>query len=223
MKTKIIVSELAKKSLITYFEEKNFEVVLFKDMNKPYKGVSTHPDMFMFYDNKLFLEKDVKLKEIINFVYCEKIGKKYPETIKYNICKIGNYIICKYENISEELKRHFKINDYKIINVKQGYTKCSTAIIDDKSIITSDKGIYLECKDKLSVLLIESGHIVLENFDYGFIGGTCVSFGNIVFFNGDISNHPDYVKIKKFIESKNKIIEFMNYPLEDLGSFIIIG
>lgn len=224
MNSIIVISDSAPEALVEYFEFKGFNVILFEKMDKPHEAVSNHPDMFMFYDDILFLEKDVTQSLSENAVKSELIGNEYPSDIKYNICKVGNKIICKYEYISSDIIKHFKERKYKILNVNQGYAKCSTCIVDDDSIITADKSISKICIDNdIDVLLIEPGHIILKKFNYGFIGGASVMFDDIVFFNGDITEHPDYDAINSFIKSKNKKIEYMNYPLEDLGSFIIIN
>jgi len=215
---KIIISEKAHTDTIDYFIKKDFEVVLFKDQLRPYDAVSHHPDMFMFYDEKLFLESDVTLEGIT----CGPLGNKYPETVKFNIAKVNNHIICKFDSVDETIKRHIKEQAYQIIDVKQGYAKCSTAVIND-AIITSDKGIFRACEaENIKSLLIEPGHIVLEGLDHGFIGGSCVCFDETVFFNGDIKKHPDYQRIQAFITSLGKHIDDTKQPLTDIGSFIII-
>ena len=110
-----------------------------------------------------------------------------------------------------------------MINVKQGYCKCSICIVDDNSIITSDEGIYKEViKYGIDCLLIQKGHIDLFELDYGFIGGCSglISDKTLMFF-GDIKKHPDYNKINTFVSSKNKtIISLSDENLLDLGSLI---
>ncbi len=216
MKSKIVISESAYTETFNYFHNKGFEVITFKTMNKPYDAVADHPDMFMFYDELLFVERDVTIEGI----KCSKLGLKYPDTVKFNLVKVDNKIICKYDLVDESIKQHIK-DKYEIIDVNQGYAKCSTAVINNK-IITSDKGIFNACKDKLDSLLISPGHIELPGLDYGFIGGTCVCVDDVVFFNGDITKHPDYQQIKTFIEQDKLKIEYVNKPLRDIGSFIII-
>ncbi|MCH4889508.1 hypothetical protein EZV73_18145 [Acidaminobacter sp. JC074] len=216
MRPKIIISEKAYDEAFDYFIEKGFEIIRFSSQDKPYEAVSHHPDMFLFYDDKLFVEGDCEIEG----VRCERLGPKYPETIKYNIAKVGDYVICKYSHISARVKKHIEEKNYKVIDVNQGYAKCSTAIIRD-SIITSDQGIFDACKDKLDCLLIEPGHIELPGLDYGFIGGTCLTFDDTVFFHGDITKHPDYEKIRVFIEKKHMRIDYLKRPLMDIGSFIV--
>ncbi|MBI9015450.1 MAG: hypothetical protein JEZ08_24665 [Clostridiales bacterium] len=218
MKRKIVISEKAHQETFDYFVSKGFEIIKFKDQLKPYKAVSHHPDMFMFYDDKLFVEKNIPLDGI----RCGSLGEKYPETVKFNLAKIGEFVVCKYDVVSETIKEHLRQKNYKIINVNQGYSKCSTAIVGN-AFITSDKGIYDACiKEGITGLLIRPGSIELPDLDYGFIGGTCVSFDDVVYFNGNITKHPDYESIKSFITKTGKKIDYINIPLTDVGSFIII-
>jgi len=95
-------------------------------------------------------------------------------------------------------------------------------VVDENSIITPDIGIQKACLNAgLDVLLIEKGQVVLEGYDYGFIGGASGKVGNRIIFNGDITLHSDYDKIRSFIEARNlEIVYFDQYPLTDIGSII---
>lgn len=218
--TKVLVSCDASKLVKNYLKE-HFEVIDFKG-HTTYDAVKNHPDLFMFFDEVLFTEKSIDLKGIPQVVG-EAIGEKYPENVKYNIAKVGSHVICNEKTTAELLKRHLKNKDYTIIPVKQGYAKCSTLVIDDHSIITSDQGIYKAViKAGLDACLIRPGFINLPGLDAGFIGGCAFRFNEIVFFSGDISKHPDYDVIKKFIDQRNLTIEYTEEPLVDLGSFILI-
>ncbi len=210
------MSEYAYQETIDYFSQ-FFEIILFKDQKRPYPGVSAHPDIFLFYDEKLFVEKNIELDGI----RCEEIGNTYPLDVKFNIAKIDDYIICNTKYISDSIKNHIIEKGYEIIHVKQGYAKCSTLVVKH-GIITSDKGIYKACKGKIDALLIEEGGILLPPLSHGFIGGAAVCFNNIVFFNGDITKHRDYNRIRDFILKRGLEIKYIKRPLMDIGSFIII-
>ena len=178
-------------------------------------------------------------------------GKYFIHNTKYTDPELLEYVKKQASDISEEHADNFSINPHEtsetleIIDVPQGYTKCNTLIVDEYSIITSDVGIYNSCYGRphltgndaaaedckscisgspapqLEVLLIEKGHIKLQGFDYGFIGGASGRVGDTIIFNGDITQHPDYEKITAFIESRGlKIKHFTGYPLEDIGSII---
>ena len=176
-----------------------------------YKPVSSHPDIYMC---------SMGPGKPVFFGCPEKIGSKYPGNIIYNAACTGKYFIHNTKHTNPELLKQIP-ETVEIISVPQGYTKCNTLIVDENSIITSDFGIHKLCYDKLNVLLIEKGHIKLQGFGYGFIGGASGRIGDTIIFNGDVSQHPDYEKIAAFIEDRDlKIKYFTEYPLEDIGSII---
>lgn len=151
------------------------------------------------------------------------IGSNYPNNIQYNIAIVGNFAIHNFNYTDKNILEYLDNNNFKKINVKQGYCKCSICIVDENSIITSDEGIYKAVKEYgIDCLLIEKGHIDLFDLDYGFIGGcsSLISKDILVFF-GDIKKHPDYEKILNFVSNKNKkILSLSEEKLLDLGSLI---
>lgn len=218
---KVIMSCKASEATQQYFKKNGYDVMLFKGPNHTYEAVNDHPDMHMFYDGQLFADRGVALE--IETVQGESIGSKYPNNILYNVAKVGFHIIAKYNQTSEVLKNHFTQSGYNIIDVKQGYAKCSTAVIDRNSIITSDLGIHKQAKVyHINSLLIQPGHIELKGLGYGFIGGCCTRHDQTVFFNGDIEKHPSFDNIKAFVESRDLELTWLDEPLTDLGSFIIL-
>lgn len=206
----IYISETANPLLIEYLQEQGHKVSIINMSDVTYKPVSSHPDIYMC---------GMGPGRPVYFGYPENIGRKYPENIIYNAACTGKYFIHNLKYTDSKLIK--SAEHLKKINVSQGYTKCNTLIVDENNIITSDIGIYNSCYGKLDVLLIQSGHIKLQNFNYGFIGGASGRVGDTIIFNGDISKHPDYEKIAAFIEDRNfKIKYFIEYPLEDIGSII---
>lgn len=213
----VILSKDASKEVQGYFTRNGLDLILF-EANGPYEAVKNHPDMHLFLDDVLYGDADYGINKVI-----EALGEKYPETVKYNMAKVGNYIFCKSEAVPQKLMDHLK-KKYTIVSVNQGYAKCSIGVIDEKSIITADLGIHKAAlENNMDSLLIRPGHIHLEGLDYGFIGGSLVRFKDRVFFSGDISKHPDYQLIKEFIHSRNLAIDYTDELLTDLGSFIILG
>ena len=109
------------------------------------------------------------------------------------------------------------------LNVNQGYSKCSTLIVDENSIITPDDSIHGAAeKSGINSLKISTGHVVLPGYDYGFIGGASGMIDNKVLLTGDFSHHPDYRKIMKYIEEAGKeVIVLSKEAIIDLGSILI--
>ncbi len=204
----IYVSELANSRLTEYLKKLD-EVTVIKATNLVYPAIATHPDIYM-----------CKLGDEIIFANENEIGYCYPADISFNAACTGRYFIHNTKYTAMRLLDAAKSKGMHIIHVNQGYSKCNIAIIDEASVITSDRGIFKAISPEIDTLLISPGHILLKGFDYGFIGGTCGRIGDEVIFNGNISAHPDYIRIKEFIESRGLRIKHFDYPLEDIGSIL---
>ena len=197
------------------------------------KPLAGHPDLQVFvHNNKIFCHPGISksfIKKIeTNFevsICSTELFQKYPLDIPYNVAYTGKYAFHRFKYTAAEIKKHLKINNAMIIDVKQGYSKCSTSIIDENHIITSDKSINnCALSNCINSLLINSGYISLKGFEYGFIGGASGIIDNMVLFTGSINHHPDYRKIIDFIEeSGKKIVILSNQKIIDLGSLLISG
>ena len=201
-----------------------------------YEEISSHTDILCsIVNDKLIVEKTIskflmdKFQNKINVIKGEKLlSDKYPNNIVYNVCIIGKKAIhnLKYTDIIllEELKKE----NYELINVKQGYSNCSIAVIDDSSIITADYGLckVLEKYD-LNILFLDYTPDIklLNGIKYsnmnGFIGGSISRIGDNIFISGELKKIDRENKIKHFIEERNlKIIDFKGLDIIDYGGMI---
>lgn len=204
----IYISENAGSDLKEYLLIRD-EVHIVHSTELVYPQIASHADIYM-----------CRLGDEVIHAKADELGYSYPDNIAFNAACTGRYFIHNTAFTSERLLESAKTKGMHIINVKQGYTKCNTAIIDETSVITSDRGIFKAVSQKLDALLISTGHILLKGFDYGFIGGACGRVGDEIIFNGNISAHPDYNEIRAFIEKRGLNIKYFDYPLEDIGSII---
>jgi hypothetical protein len=150
---------------------------------------------------------------------------RYPEDIAYNAARLGDLVICNLANSDEILLTYINSLGIRLINVKQGYSKCSICIVDKESIITSDKGIHdTVLKNGIESLLITPGNIDISGMNYGFIGGASGSLSNnSIGFTGNINNHPDFNKIFCFLQKHGKkSINLSKNRLVDMGTIIPI-
>jgi len=151
------------------------------------------------------------------------LSSNYPFNIAYNIAMMSNKAILHSRYADPVVLKELNSNKVELIEVKQGYAKCSTAIVNEKAIITSDKGIAHKAGQKgIDVLLIRPGYVQLEGFDYGFIGGCCGRInGDTIVFAGNIYRHPDGERIKNFSEKYNIYpVNLHNGHLNDIGSIL---
>ena len=149
-------------------------------------------------------------------------GITYPLDIAYNVARVGKRIIGKLDYIDSVIKDIYLIKGYELINVNQGYSKCNICIVDDNSVITEDEGIYRALSEKMNVLKIRPGYVLLPGFENGFLGGASgFVCENKLAFCGDIKLHPDYINIKNFIEERKvDIIKLSSTNLCDFGSIL---
>ena len=214
-------------------KNRNIQIIKTIECDECYESIKFHPDITVcnlgngriivapnVYEYYLNLLSKKGFEVIKGGSY---IKSKYPYNVQYNIVIMGKYAMHNFDYTDEKILEY--INEKKLtkINIKQGYSKCSICIVDENSIITSDKGIYNSViEHDIDCLLITPGYIDLFDLNYGFIGG-CTGFisKNEIAFLGDVSKHPDYEKINMFIKSKGKkIVNLSNEKLLDLGSII---
>lgn len=208
----------------------NINVIKVPKCNKVYNGINGHPDILLHICDKtilVHLDMDLSFIENLrvldyNVIFSNKsLGYKYPENIILNGLSFKNYFIHNLKFTDKNLMDLVK--DKILINVKQGYTKCSCAVLPDNSIITSDKGIYKTLiKVNAEVLLIPPGDILLPGLDYGFIGGCCgaIDEKRVAFF-GDLSFYKYGNEVLRFLESRGlEPIYLRTGKLIDRGSLL---
>lgn len=231
---KIVVMSTNNKELVNRVEELGIKVLSSENLSKLLIFEQYHTDLQFLHYNKdtvFVLKECTSLKENLkkyfpNVIEISKnIDKDYPNNVMLNCVVLNDKLICNTKTISDEVLQMAIKDNLKIINVNQGYTKCSTCIVSENAIITSDKSIYKSCRNEMDVLLIRQGYIELTGTDYGFIGGSSFKYNrNTLVFSGNIKLHPDYESIKSFVENHNvELLSLTENTMIDIGSIIPIG
>ena len=228
-----LVDERITPNMAKSLKKLNIDLIKTTKCKEAYNAISYHPDInfIKLNNNNVLVSPNLYdyYNEVLsplgfNIIKGDKfIENKYPNNIAYNAVILGNKIIHNFDYTDKKLLQYIEENNFEKIKVKQGYCKCCTCIVDENSIITSDKGIYNEAiKHNIDCLLIEIGHINLFELNYGFIGGCSglISNDTLAFF-GDISKHPNFSEIESFVKNKNiNILSLSDENLLDLGSLI---
>lgn len=231
-----IVAGDAHEDIIKTLDELNIKVIHTIKCKDVDESISFHPDIIMhpINHNTLVIAPNVyeyykeQLKGLnIKLIKGEKIlGGKYPHNIAYNIGRVYGSAIHNFKYTDELAKFYLEKENLKFIDVKQGYTKCSMAVVDETSIITADYPIYTSLRDfGYDPLLISPGDIQLEGQNYGFIGGATGNFSkDTIFLSGSLEGHPDKEKVENYIFKKNKkIIYLSNKKIVDIGTIITLN
>ena len=132
--------------------------------------------------------------------YSGKITAREPGL---NVCILKNRIICRKDTADRSIIEFCKDKSIEILNVPQRYARCSTAVINENAVITTDESIYRMCRNNnIDALKIDGNDIKLEGYDCGFIGGCCGLISeNELAFCGDITAHRDHENIRSFLRN----------------------
>lgn len=194
--------------------------------------VSKHADILTNYVGKSRFFTDKNQEELCTFlennsgkwVLIDDIKSPYPNDCLLNFVDIGDYIICNKSILTEEIVK--QLPKKTIIDVKQGYCKCSVCICKRNTIITDDISIHnaVSQYDNINSLLVEKGSVHIKKYNYGFIGGcTGLIDKDLLLFNGDLQTHTNFNKIENFLYDNGvNYIDIKGKPLTDVGSIIPI-
>ena len=217
-------------------KEHGYNLIEIKHNSNVYEEISSHADIFACkIGDKLIIEPS-QFSTIKNQIKCEidirqgqeNISCKYPDDIKYNVCIIGKKAIHNFQYTEPTIIEELENQGYELINTTQGYANCSIAVINEKSAIVTDKGLYkILQKHDIDVLylLYEPDIKLLNGQKYsdkkGFIGGVLSKINNNIIVSGDLNKIDQNNIIRNFIKSKNmNIIEFEGLDVIDYGGII---
>lgn len=168
-------------------------------------------------------------KDLFNNTYIEiiegesELQQNYPYDIAYNVLIAESYAVHNFKYTDKRVLEELSKRNIKLIDIKQGYSKCAISILSNGKLMTEDKGVFNTLsKEGIEVLYIPKKEVELLGYDYGFIGGASSQGGDSVFFCGSLSKHSYSDYIKNYILDVNTI-ELSNKTLYDYGSIIILG
>ena len=226
---KLILGEKYKNVLNMPLIAQNIEPIWLKCNENVDKRLSGHCDlMAMHLGNSILVVQDgVEINcELINNAEIVPINKpksnKYPHDAQLNMCIVGDYLIYNPKSADHTVAE--LINKTKL-TCKQGYTKCSIAVVDERSIITADKKIAAIARNAgLAVLLVREDLTALDGFEHGFIGGASFKVNrNEMAFTGIIEDEAERRSIERFLNERGIAVLYLTeYRIFDIGSAIPI-
>ena len=226
--SRIYLSYLAWPELKEALAREGHQICVLSPKQAVSEPISAHPDIYM-------CKMGTSPKSPVSISVDSRYENGYPSDVPYNAVVTEKYIICNVKTVSTELVCAAKqlYPGLEIINVAQGYTKCNVVVVDERHFITEDVGIFtaearyrndhktVEPENSPEFLLISSGNVEIPGFKRGFIGGVSGRIGNDIWFNGDITMHPDYLRIRAFIDELGLGIRYVpGKKLTDIGSII---
>ena len=236
----IIVDNRIRKIEMEFLNKLDRNILALPSINNVYEEISSHVDIYISkIRDTLIIEKamydNIKEKVLDNDICIvrgnETVKNPYPNDILYNVCVIGNNAIHNFKYTDKKLLEIIDKKGLNKININQGYSNCSIAVIDDNSAIVSDKKIAnmlqeneidtLYIDEKLDIKLLDKkGNYSKMS---GFIGGAIERMENNVIVFGDLNKIDKENKIRNFITSRNlNVIDFKGFDVIDYGGIIKI-
>ncbi len=221
--------------LIKSFNDRGYSVIDLPRFSLLSAPVSSHADMLFSYICGHFVTSVSYYSAAKKYVdsICAELGAeiildshtdfdKYPNEARFNTLFHSGLLFANSKAVSTCITDICESCNIPFVHVNQGYTACSSAVCGG-GIITADQSVYTAVsRAGIPAQIISPGSIALPGFSYGFIGGAS-GFCNktdTLYFNGDISLHPDYGLISSFAESLNvNIVSLGDWPLMDCGGF----
>ena len=204
-------------------------VVRMPSWDKVPGDIGYHPDMLGFArGDKLWLNDEYYMANSALFDslgadirLCTEPYGKYPNDVRFNAFALGDVLFGRADSIAAALKDEFT----SVVNLRQGYAKCSTTVFAD-SVITSDYGIAKTVAEYgADTLYVDPDTIVLPGYGYGFIGGAlvCVSDDTLVSF-GDIRCHAQGEEVLNFAAERGfGVVGFNGAPICDHGGILVLN
>ncbi len=213
-----------------------YEFIEINKNHNVYPEISSHVDIFTCkINNKIIAEKHIyevlknTFKNNIAIQGNAQVQGDYPNDIGYNVCIVGNKAIHNFKYTDNKIINELQKQNFELINVKQGYSNCSIAVIDENSIILSDRGLYNILKNSgLDILFLDYiPNIKLFNADgkyskkNGFIGGAIARIEDSIFVFGDLDKIDCNGCIREFIRNRGlDVIDFKGLDVVDYGGVL---
>lgn len=222
----IIIGEkyryLLENALITH----NLEPIWLKSNPHVDERLSGHADLSAVHIGKSiilseYLKSCERIHNIINVEYVPDSKQAvYPYDAGLNFCIVADKL---FYNPKSATAAAAKSGCKHLIAVKQGYAKCSICVVDENSIITSDKRIAEKAESfGMDALYLPEPFVKLDGFDHGFIGGASFKISKSeLAFTGAIEDTNIKSKIESFLSERGiKPIYLTDKPIFDIGSAI---
>ena len=227
---RLAIGERYRNQLEEALREQEAQVLWLPDNPDVDERLAGHADLSVFSENDIILAANGARAELVNCLTCQTViiessrkqGPVYPADAALCACSTGKYILYNPKTVDPLIPEH--TNSIPIL-VNQGYTNCSVCVVSNDAIITADDVIASRARQAgMDVLKIRPGHIKLDGFDYGFIGGAAFLLdpGRMA-FTGTLSDHPDEARILAFLgKHGQEPVYLTKTPIFDIGGAVAL-
>lgn len=197
--------------VIAALEREGIEVIGVQPLMALPRPVSTHSDLQLLHlggGNILAVKEAKYLKtQLTKFGFTVRknstsIGWEYPKDISLNFLLLNNCCFGMLSIMPLQLENHCKNTGLQVVHSKQGYARCSVAVVAQNAAITADTTLCrLLTAAQIDTLLVGSGDILLPGYDTGFIGGCCGLLSkDRLAFTGSLTHYKYGPQVLEFLD-----------------------
>jgi hypothetical protein len=195
-------------------------------------SIAGHPDLQVFtLGGRLFCHPGIspgfmdRIGGRCEIIRCTTpLGPGTAGAIPYCVACTGAAAFHRTELTDAAVRQALGEEGLTVMHVRQGFARCSTVIVTPRRIITADRGILRTALEAgIDALQVSPGHVAIDGFRYGFLGGASGLCGSTVLFTGTLDCHPDREAILRFIEEAGCSAHALSQdPVIDIGSILVI-
>ncbi len=191
----------------------------------------THADLLFCHPggSRLFLApSQTRLQRILEErgfspVVAGSPGCAYPADIGLNVAVGDDFAAGNFRYCEPLLLSALREQKKKLIQVRQGYAKCSLCFVTDRAFITEDAGIAKALRSQgADVLGITKGDVYLSERHYGFFGGAAGKIApDVLAVNGSLNTHQNGKEIIGFLSAHGVApLELQDGQISDVGGIL---
>jgi hypothetical protein len=209
-------------------------VAPFTGANLP-KGLKSHADLTICYlgdgvcvtaPESYEYYKSALSETGIEIVRGEKyLDRHYPDDCAYNVAIVGKKLFCKTSVTDKNLLGAAEKTGCKIININQGYAKCSVCPVTENAAISGDVSFAKAAeKEGIDVYIVSNDKIVLPGYKNGFFGGAAyMKNKNTLVTAGSLDFTDEKRNVEEFLKKYGVRLEAdENAPVFDFGSLVAL-
>lgn len=218
--------------VIAMLEGEGIEVIRVRPLDALPMPVAAHSDLQLLHlggENILLVKEAEYLETQLNkFGFTTRkiltsLGGEYPNDISLNFLMLNNCCFGMSSIMPLQLENHCKQAGLQLVYSKQGYARCSVAVVAKSAAITSDTTLYrLLTAAQVDTLLVGPGDILLPGYDTGFIGGCCgLIASNRLAFTGSLEHYRYGVQVLEFLDKHSVSPVYLTHgKLLDIGGIL---
>lgn len=194
--------------------------------------VASHADLQLLHlgQNRVLLSQEasnivpiLQQHGFITELLSKPLGECYPNDISLNFLLLKNRCLGLCSNIPLQLLNFCNYTGLQQIPVKQGYARCSVAVVAQNAVMTADRPLAgLFTAAGLDVLMLAPGGIRLDGYDTGFIGGCCGLIDkHRLAFTGNLKEYRSGNEVLAFLQKYHVTPVYLTAgELRDIGGIL---